>query len=336
MSNFLYKLKNWFNLKYRLKKFITRLIWIFGCCAFIFAFVPSQKASARSSYNYYRGDMSYNVGGGDFNATGIYTRDDYMFYSFNSSGSTGFIQFSLNDGLLRGSYNRLVVSVWSIENISESEFSFFPSRSVVSSRSHSGYTDLTTGVNFHYDNSVSQSSRKLGFSSVFDLSSVGSNVDISSIWIEGSGTLPPCYVSIYLYNDSGSNDISALINAVNLQTSILDDSIQNGNGSTQSTINGSQSDLDSTINQFDNTNDKLIQYDDIESGFITDYDGAMDGIDSTVKGFTFDGILPAARWLSTQMTSRYNSMSDFKFFVIFPVIFAIALVMIGGSIGKRF
>lgn len=298
---------------------------------------PSQKAFARSSYNYYRGDLTYNVGLGTNTATGIYTRDDYMFYSFNPSGfNSSYIQFNLCDGLLRGSYNRLVVSVWSMDNTTESQFSFFPSRSVISSRTHSGYTDLTNGVNFHYDNFTDSHSRKLGFSCVFDLSSVGSNVDISGIWLDGSGTLPPCYVSIYLFNDTGSNDISALINAVNLQTSILDDSIQNGNGSTQGIINGSQSDLDSATNQFNNMNDKLNQYDDIESGFITDYDSAMDGIDSTVKGFTFDGILPAARWLSTQMTSRYNVMSDFKFFVIFPVIFAIALVMIGGSIGKRF
>lgn len=297
---------------------------------------PSQKASARSSYNYYRGDLTYDADHGLHSATGIYTRDDYMFYSFNTSGSSSHLHFNLNDGLLRGSYNRLVVTVWSMENTTESEFTFFPTRSVIASGTHSGYIDLANGVNFHYDNFVSTKLRKLGFSAVFDLSSVGSNVDISSIWMDGSGTLPPCYVSIYLFNDTGSNDISALINAVNLQTSILDDSIQNGNGSTQSIINGSQSELDSTTNQFNNMNDKLNRYDDIESGFITDYDSAMDGIDSTVKGFTFDGILPAAKWLSTQMTSRYNLMSDFKFFVIFPVIFAIALVFIGGSIGKRF
>lgn len=109
-----------------------------------------------------------------------------------------------------------------------------------------------------------------------------------------------------------------------------------GDSSTSGIISGANSGLGSTTSDFNNMQDKLDEYENLENEYFGKYDSAVVGISDTVTGFTFNQILPARSWLSTQMTTCYNSMGDFKFYILFPVIMGIRLIFIGGSVSKKY
>lgn len=149
--------------------------------------------------------------------TGVYTHEDFVYYQ--GKADSGYMAFNLEDGFLTSGYNRLVVTVWSSSPVPPSDFTFFPSSCDIFSGTHTSVTHLGSGVSYHYDN-VSSDYNVLGYVSFFDLSSLG-DVSISRIAFNGSGNYPDYYVSFFMYNDTGSNDISALISSIQQQTSQL-------------------------------------------------------------------------------------------------------------------
>lgn len=149
--------------------------------------------------------------------TGVYTHEDFVYYQ--GKADSGYMAFNLEDGFLTSGYNRLVVTVWSSSPVPSSDFTFFPSSCDIYSGTHTSVLHLGSGVSYHYDN-VSSVDNVLGYVSFFDLSNLG-DVSISRIVFQGSGTHPDYYVSFFMYNDTGSNDISALISSIQQQTSQL-------------------------------------------------------------------------------------------------------------------
>lgn len=178
-------------------------------CSVFFLPAGFSHAKAYSNYKYYSGTVE--------DLTGVYTHEDFVYYQ--GKASSGYMAFNLEDGFLTSGYNRLVVTVWSSSPVPPSDFTFFPSSCDIFSGTHTSVTYLGSGVSYHYDN-VSTDNNVLGYVSFFDLSSLG-DVSISRITFNGSGNYPDYYVSFFMYNDTGSNDISALISSIQQQTSQL-------------------------------------------------------------------------------------------------------------------
>lgn len=178
-------------------------------CSVFFLPAGFSHAKAYSNYKYYSGTVE--------RLTGVYTHEDFVYYQ--GKADSGYMAFNLEDGFLTSGYNRLVVTVWSSSPVPPSDFTFFPSSCDIYSGTHTSVTHLGSGVSYHYDN-VSTENNVLGYVSFFDLSNLG-DVSISRIEFQGSGNYPDYYVSFFMYNDTGSNDISALISSIQQQTSQL-------------------------------------------------------------------------------------------------------------------
>ena len=195
--------------KFKQRKFYTYRVSCLLSCLLLVLSSGFLSVSAYSNYKYYSGTVE--------RMTGVYTHEDFVYYQ--GKADSGYMAFNLEDGFLTSGYNRLVVTVWSSSPVPPSEFTFFPSSCDIYSGTHTSVTHLGSGVSYHYDN-VSTENNVLGYVSFFDLSSLG-DVSISRIAFSGSGNYSDYYVSFFMYNDTGSNDISALISSIQQQTSQL-------------------------------------------------------------------------------------------------------------------
>lgn len=196
-------------------------------CSVFFLPAGYSRVSALSDYNYYSGVLNYSFNGLNGSFTGIYTTEDYMYYQCPDLGNrSNFLSVSMPNGFLyTGEYNRLVITFTSVDVVQPSQFTFFPSSAELysGSSSHSEYTLLNSSASLHHFDNIAfnDGSFHLGFSVIYDLSNLSIGDAISMIHLVGAGSIPSCYVSVFMFNASNGSDLSAVISAINQQTSQL-------------------------------------------------------------------------------------------------------------------
>lgn len=222
-----------------------------------------MRASALSDYNYYSGVLNYSFNGLEGSFTGIYTTEDYMYYQCPDLGNrSNFLSVTMPNGFLyTGEYNRLVITFTSVDVVQPSQFTFFPTSAELysGSSSHSGYTLLNSSASFHHFDNIAfnNGTYHLGFSVIYDLSNLSIGDAISMIHLGGAGSIPGCYVSVFMFNSSNGNDLSAVISAINQQTNSI---ISNNNSNTDKLLeqpDNNEFSEDKIKNQVDSIQNKM-------------------------------------------------------------------------------
>lgn len=73
-----------------------------------------------------------------------------------------------------------------------------------------------------------------------------------------------------------------------------------------------------------------------EDNMLSDFNTNAGSINSQASDFSFSSqFLTASTWVANQMQLGYTKSSDFRMFWIYPILFGIALVFIGGGIGHK-
>lgn len=234
-------------------------------------FLPAgfSHASALSDYNYYSGVLNYSSNDLQGSFTGIYTTEDYMYYQcpvINVSPSVNFLDVTMPNGILyTGDYNRLAITFTSVNAVTSSDFTFFPLGAGLFSvsGSHDGILPLNSVFSLHHFDNIAfnnpsyHGNYHMGFSVIYDLSNLSIGDNISMIHMEGSGSIPSCYVSVFMFNASNGNDLSAVISAINQQTNTI---VNNNNSNTDKLLekpDNNEFSEDKLNGQFDTIQQKM-------------------------------------------------------------------------------
>lgn len=229
-----------------------------------------------------------------------------------------------------------------------SNFTFMPdyvqvfARNCVDSGSYDYYylTDLSI---LHSDDSSD-----IGFTAIGKIPDLESSNILGFRLIDNStGLLPvnlrlqPFIYAVPKNNGATAADISAIIAAINSQTSSLNSSINNQTSviggkldSTNDFISNGNSSTSGIVSQFQSNlnefNSVISQFDNIENGFITDFTMSNEEIKSTLSDYQFTGnLLSCANWVTDTYMDFFENSGDFKQYFIYPLIMGIALFFIG-------
>lgn len=123
------------------------------------------------------------------------------------------------------------------------------------------------------------------------------------------------------------NNGEGVEDAIRDQTTIIGGLIDEGNNSTGGIVDGNNDaigNLDSVIEDYRET----------EQVFFDDFTANQQAITSDIVGWSWGGLVNCANWVGETMTDYYNSMGDFRQYIIYPLMLGIALFFLGrgGSI----
>lgn len=158
-----------------------------------------------------------------------------------------------------------------------------------------------------------------------------------------------CYIVYAVPKSAGatSSDISALIQAINSQTTTLNGSIggvnssiqsgtatldgtlqegndlmENGNSDTQSTV----SDFNEVFEDFNEELDNIEQFDEL---ILDEFNSANENYLNELDNFELSSsLLNAGNWLSISMQTVYDNSSDFKMLWLVPLLFGIPVLIL--------